>query len=496
MDTKALPMGGYVRVSVVGGRSGDTFMSPDLQRDSIEGWAKRAGATLDTIREELDVSGGARNRPGLEWLVAETEAGRLGGIVVAKIDRFTRNVAYGADVIERVVAAGGTVIGADDGTDARTRNGRLMVQMMMAIGEHQLEGYREGTRASQAKMIAQGKHVGPYAPAGYLREGGYLKPDPHWGPVMRDVFVRLASGHSVAETVAWLNDLGLTTGRGGTITARWLSNTVRNRVYLGEVSHGEHTNIGTHEPLVDELTWKRVGRARRPRSPSTGGVLLTGLVRCAGCGYVMGRTRTPPYADGKRRDLWFCARKHAGGICQAPATGLDQTLSALVLDAFWRHAEQAQARTATDDAERDALEREAATARRDFDAYRDTPGLIDAIGPDEYTAGLTVRRSRMVAAQSALDEAAAPGPEATDVVRLRAVWPSLPLGAQRAALSAEFAAIVVSRPSVPRSHTEALSSRAAILLTGWEPDDIPRPGRSGQVAPIEIGDPPDAWLSL
>lgn len=32
---------GYVRVSRVAGREGDSFLSPELQRESIEGLAKR-----------------------------------------------------------------------------------------------------------------------------------------------------------------------------------------------------------------------------------------------------------------------------------------------------------------------------------------------------------------------------------------------------------------------------------------------------------------------
>lgn len=207
-------MGGYVRVSVVGGRSGDRFLSPELQRDVIAGWAERSDVQLAEVREELDVSGGRRDRPGLEHLVSGVIAGRLGGIVVARVDRFTRSLAYGADVIERVVAAGGTVIGAESGTDARTRDGRMLTQMLMSMAEHQLEGYREGAIASRAKMVGQGKHVAPYPPAGYLRDGGRLSIDPVWGPVMVEAFGRVASGQSLGEVSRWLAGLGMRTGRG------------------------------------------------------------------------------------------------------------------------------------------------------------------------------------------------------------------------------------------------------------------------------------------
>jgi hypothetical protein len=45
---------GYVRVSVVGSRGGDSFLSPQLQRESIERVCRRAGLELVDVVEELD----------------------------------------------------------------------------------------------------------------------------------------------------------------------------------------------------------------------------------------------------------------------------------------------------------------------------------------------------------------------------------------------------------------------------------------------------------
>jgi len=49
---------GYIRVSRVGGRSGDSFHSPDLQREAIQGWAAAHGHEIVQWHEELDESGG------------------------------------------------------------------------------------------------------------------------------------------------------------------------------------------------------------------------------------------------------------------------------------------------------------------------------------------------------------------------------------------------------------------------------------------------------
>ena len=55
---------GYVRVSQVGAREGDGFISPQLHREQIASVAARKGLTVVRVIEELDASGGDAKRPG------------------------------------------------------------------------------------------------------------------------------------------------------------------------------------------------------------------------------------------------------------------------------------------------------------------------------------------------------------------------------------------------------------------------------------------------
>jgi hypothetical protein len=45
---------GYVRISRVGGREGDSFLSPAIQRDSIRRQAKAKGVDLGELVEEAE----------------------------------------------------------------------------------------------------------------------------------------------------------------------------------------------------------------------------------------------------------------------------------------------------------------------------------------------------------------------------------------------------------------------------------------------------------
>ncbi len=49
-------MDGYVRVSRVAGRKGESYISPKVQRDKITGWAKLHEVPLGEVVVEEDVS--------------------------------------------------------------------------------------------------------------------------------------------------------------------------------------------------------------------------------------------------------------------------------------------------------------------------------------------------------------------------------------------------------------------------------------------------------
>ena len=77
---------GYVKVSRVSGRVGESFLSPSDQRDRIA-----AGHDVIEFIADLGESGGEIERPGLQQALARCEAGEAEGSIVAKWDRFAQS---------------------------------------------------------------------------------------------------------------------------------------------------------------------------------------------------------------------------------------------------------------------------------------------------------------------------------------------------------------------------------------------------------------------
>src|SRR5262249_7466330 len=108
---------GVVRVSRVGDRDGERFVSPSEQRERIASACARDGLELPESGEERDVSGGAPvdRGHGLRGAVELVEAGRADVLVVAYFDRLVRSLSVQRDVLDRVERAGGGVVALDVG---------------------------------------------------------------------------------------------------------------------------------------------------------------------------------------------------------------------------------------------------------------------------------------------------------------------------------------------------------------------------------------------
>lgn len=313
---------GYVRISQVAGRSGDSFISPALQREQILRWASAHGHRLAVVHEELDQSGGRADRPKLLEALARVEDGTIDGLAVAKLDRFGRSLIDGLAAIQRIHDAGGTFISVADGLDLSTDTGKLVLRIMLAMAEWELDRIRSTWDAAVARATGRGMHIAATPPTGYTRdEARRLHPDPNDGPVISEMFRRRTDGATIAELRLLLESCGVQSSHG---SRHWTHSSVTvllaNRAYLGEVHQGPYVCRDAHPALIDEATWyaAQQPRANGPVARTATPTLAGGLLRCAACGLVLnsgnlGGSPSHPYRS------YHCPTVSSAGDCPRPA---------------------------------------------------------------------------------------------------------------------------------------------------------------------------------
>lgn len=426
---------GYVRVSRVAGREGDSFISPDVQRERIQALAAAHGHVIVAWQTDLDQSGAKLDRPAFQAALAQVENGHADGIAVAKLDRFARSVSGAGRAMERLEACGGTLLVGDLGMDTSTPAGKLMRNVLMALAEFDLDRIRENWKTASRMAVRRGVHVSGVAPFGYRRrQDGGLEPDPASAQVVRDVFVRRAAGESWQALCRMLDERA---PREKPWRPSTLASLIGRRTYLGEAWVGETVNAGAHDPLVSRAEWE-AAQSRQPRAPRSGHEsLLTGIVRCAACGALM-----TPGSDGRRGYRRYdCQNRVCLERSAISAARLDGHVEQLVLgEAAAIRPVRGRPNSRPLRAGLAAVEQ----AEAELAAYRDGQ-LVSVIGQAAFAAGLAERAARVVGARETVAGLQRLVPLRQLDSRLVARWSAMSVVARREMLRAALERVEVRR---------------------------------------------------
>jgi DNA invertase Pin-like site-specific DNA recombinase len=466
-------------VSKIAGREGESFQSPDQQREAIGHAAALAKATIVEEIVDLDESGGTMDRPGVKRALAMLEHGQADGIVVARLDRFGRglDVPLVLDGLER---DGKLFLSAGDQFDTSTPVGKFALGMMVLVAKLERDRHIETWEKSTRNAIGRG--VAVRVPYGYERgAGGRLVPAEPAASVVRQMFGLRAAGEAIAAIAAILNAQGAAPPHAAAWTRQTVRAMLRVRTYLGEARYGQSLTVDAHPALVDALTWE-AAQSSQGVAQQRGKSLLAGLVRCAGCGYLMGGS------SGRGGRRYNCNRVHGGGRCPSPTASMAWHLEAHVTALFLARYAGVGADSAQSSPELRELEVAHDQAQREFEVWRDDVTLRQALGDEHYRAGLVARHENVrVAARS--HERAVRSAGAQTLAIDAVVWDDLNVQERRALLTAGIESIVLSRAA---NNRVPIADRCRIYWVGEPaPDRLVRQG----VAGVLHGNPGEAGVA-
>lgn len=442
---RAVVLDGYIRVSQVGGRKGDSFISPQVQREEIARWISSNGAQPGEMYEELDQSGGRADRPLLMEAIERIEAGISDGLVVARLSRFGRSLVDGMRLVERIQAAGATLVSVREGFDLGTSTGRLVAKVLFSVAEWELDTRREHWDDARRKRVERGCHICTVPPIGYLKSAsGRLVIDPVAGPVIAELFQRRLAGALLVDLVDFLDDSPAVTHDGGAFYTPLVSRIISNPVYKGSAYSGSYFKVHAHEALVDPDTWQLCqATIRRPRRTRVE-ALLAGAIRCAGCGRAMSAVR----GSGKHLPSNHYRCSAAKGSCPSPARASCEEIDPLVEDLLFRA--RSGGRRGQPSKRSEEAETAVALAEADLEAYRDNVGLARTLGAERFERGVDTRVHLLERRLLELGRVKqSQGIWGIDTRRLETAWPELTWEERRTALARVVELVVVEKGPEP-----------------------------------------------
>ena len=291
-------------------------------------------------------------RPIVQQMLHEVEAGLWQGVFVMDIDRLARGETIDQGIVAQAFKYTSTRIITPYKTyDPENDMDEEFMEFGLFMARREYKTIKRRMQAGRTASVREGRYLGTRAPYGYARinpkggPGPTLEIVPEKADIVRSVFSWYAhgiDGQSVgAQIIAnKLNSVGIKTELGNKFDASRIRSMLQNPTYIGMVQWNQRKTAisvrdgirtksrrksaeymlinGLHAPIIDKDLWDRVHDmfASHEKRPINGARAiknpLAGLVKCGACGRAM--IRKPDYSG--RDDLLHCSNPH----CDMPGT--------------------------------------------------------------------------------------------------------------------------------------------------------------------------------
>jgi DNA invertase Pin-like site-specific DNA recombinase len=248
------------------------FNSLDAQRAACEAYIQsQAGEGWECLPQVYDDggwSGGNMERPALKQLLGEISKGQVDIVVVYKVDRLTRSLTDFARIVETFDNNNASFVSVTQAFNTTNSMGRLTLNVLLSFAQFEREVTGERIRDKIAASMARGIWMGGSIPKGYDLGDRRLDVNPIEAEQIRYIFKRYLELNSL---VSLAKDLDQNNIRSKRWTARsgkerggylygpsGLSYLLRNRIYLGEITHKDKSYPGEHDAIIDTDLFQQV----------------------------------------------------------------------------------------------------------------------------------------------------------------------------------------------------------------------------------------------
>ena len=270
-------------------------------------------------------SGTNFDRPSFQRMIADIEAKKVNMVITKDLSRLGRDYIMTGHYMERYfpehrVRYISLLDGIDTGVDSTAND---ITPFRAIMNDMYAKDISKKIKSVKRDKQRKGQFIGGKPVYGYKMhptEKNKIVIDEEVAPVVRRIFALALSGMSCRNIATLLNQEGVPTpatyanlpvARPGPYTGLWsserISDMLQNETYIGNMVQGRSVKIsykskkclrqdpanwvvveGTHEPLVDVETFRKVRmlvNSRKHTRSRTYDFLLKGLIFCHECGY-------------------------------------------------------------------------------------------------------------------------------------------------------------------------------------------------------------------
>jgi len=331
------------------------FNSLHAQRESCEAYIKsqmhEGWVLVPDPYDDGGISGASLDRPDLQRLLADIAAGKVDTVVVYKVDRLTRSLTDFAKLVDLFDRHGVSFVSVTQAFNTTSSMGRLTLNVLLSFAQFEREVIGERVRDKIAASKKKGLFMGGNIPLGYTNKDKKLVIAPEEAERVRWIFRRYLELGSLGRLLEEMNGLGLRTKtlilvngkrRGGVPFGKGaLAYLLKNRCYVGEISHKGQIHIADHKPIIARETFDAVQTtfaanavARKAKSKATPFLLAGYLFDSAG------NRMTPSHSRKKGvRYRYYVSqavlqsrKAETGQVCRAPAPDIEALIERFLRD--------------------------------------------------------------------------------------------------------------------------------------------------------------------
>ncbi len=130
------------------------------QRRELEAFCERQGWVIYRVYEDKGISGTQHDRPALDEMLKDANAGRFHCLVTWKTDRIARSVVHLLEILTTLRSKNIGFVSVTEAINTESAQGRMLLHFLGAISEFERELCVERVKSGLARAKASGTKLG------------------------------------------------------------------------------------------------------------------------------------------------------------------------------------------------------------------------------------------------------------------------------------------------------------------------------------------------